>query len=421
MKSTYRLTGCALVALLAACGGAHQSFGGALPSIGGSAVGHSGTSNEQVLYNFTGGSDGGNAATGIALDPSGNLYGTTVIGGQYTCGTVFSLAPQASPPWSESVLWNFTCYGDGKNPHGGVTFNARSQLFGTTVAGGAGYCAGDGCGVAYQLTGQNQSVIHDFGSADDGFGPGGPVSFDRTGNAYGTTPDGGADSEGIVYQLRPSKKAWHEKILHAFTGLNDGGVGSLGPLLLDKKGRIFGVTEEGGAHGAGTAFVLAPAANNAWKMTTIYAFKGAPDAASPYGGLIADSSGNLFGTTYYGGKSGAGTVFELVASGKKKYRERVLYSFTGGADGGSPTSTLLRGASNELYGTTSAGGATCDCGTIFEVNAKTDKEQVVHAFGTGTDGQYPYYGLAQDASGKLYGATVAGGTQGQGVVFQFTP
>jgi uncharacterized repeat protein (TIGR03803 family) len=423
MKSTYRLTGTALVVLLAGCGGSHASPGsGALPDRSSSGVAFPGTGSEQVLYSFNGGNDGGNAATGIAADRTGNLYGTTVVGGTYTCGTVFELAPQASPPWPETVLYNFTCYGDGKSPHGGVTFDRRSQiLYGTTVAGGSGYCTGDGCGVAYQLTGQLESVVHDFGSGSDGFGPGGPLAFDSAGHAYGTTPDGGSYSQGIVYELSQSRRVWHEKVLHAFTGGADGGVGSLGPLLLDKGGHVYGVTEEGGAQSAGTVFELSQKSKKSWNLTTLYAFKGTPDAGNPYGGLVADASGDLFGTTYYGGTSGYGTVFELVRHGKNKYAERVLYSFKGGNDGSSSTSTLLLSASNELFGTTSAGGGTCDCGTIFEVNAKTGKEHVLHSFGNGSDGQYPYYGLAQDASGRLYGTTVAGGAHGQGAVFEFTP
>src|SRR5262249_6523182 len=106
---------------------------------------------------------------------------------------------------------------------------------------------------------------------------------------------------------------------------------------------------------------------------------------------------------------------------KNKYRERVLYSFAGGADGSYSTTTLLFGASGDLYGTTSSGGGSCDCGTIFKVHPSTGAEQVLHAFGTGSDGAYPYYGLTAGQGGKLFGTTVAGGSFGQGVVFEFTP
>ncbi len=411
----------AATAVLAACGGSHSTLGVPVTSVPAIAPGaRPGTSHERVLYSFSGGNDGGNAATGLVLDPHGNLYGTTVVGGTYTCGTVFELTAQPSPPWNEAVLYNFTCYGDGKNPHGGVSFDRQGNLDGTTVAGGSGgYCAGDGCGVAFQLKvkADGENVLHSFTGGNDGFGPGGGVAFDTAGNLYGTTPDGGSQSEGTIYQISRSGGKWRENVIHAFTGGRDGGVGSLGSLLV-ASGNLFGVTELGGAHGAGTAFELSPTSK---KLTTLYAFKGTPDAGSPYGGLIADASGNLYGTTYYGGANGLGAVFELVRNAKGGYRERVLYSFRGGSDGSSSTGTLAFGGTGDVYGTTSAGGGTCDCGTIFKVNAKSGKETVLHSFGSGTDGAYPYYGLTADASGNFYGATVAGGQSNQGAVFEFTP
>ncbi|HEV3090623.1 MAG TPA: choice-of-anchor tandem repeat GloVer-containing protein [Candidatus Cybelea sp.] len=373
-----------------------------------------------VLYSFTGGTDGGNAATGLVLDGSGNLYGTTVIGGKFACGTIFKLAPQASPPWPESVLYNFDCYGDGKNPHGGVTFDPRGSLDGTTTSGGSGgSCYSSGCGVAFSLSSNGESVLHDFAGGGDGYGPGGGVAFDGKGNVYGTTPDGGESSAGVVYEISRAKRGWHETVLHAFNGGSEGGVGSLGLLLLDKSADIFGVTEIGGAGDAGTVYELARTGKT-WRYSTLYAFEGTPDAGSPYGGLIADASGDLFGTTYYGGATGNGSVFELQASGKGKYRERVVYSLRGGSDGAAPTSTLLL-RKGELYGTASGGGGACYCGTIFEVNAQSGKEKVLHRFAGGSDGAYPYYGLTAAANGELYGTTVAGGSANQGTVFELTP
>jgi uncharacterized repeat protein (TIGR03803 family) len=376
---------------------------------------------EQVLYSFTGGSDGANAATGMVLDDNGNLYGTTVTGGTSQCGTVFKLTAQASPPWPETVLHNFGCYTDGKNPHGGVSFDRRGNLDGTTVAGGSGgACSSDGCGILFQLTPQTENVLHNFTAGRDGFGPGGGVVFDPIGNVYGMTPDGGSYSEGTIYEAWRAGRRWHEKVIHAFTGGTDGGVGSLGLLLRDTAGNLYGVAEIGGAHDAGTVFKLRATSRKRWKLTTLYAFKGQPDGGSPYGGLVADSAGDLYGTTYYGGASGMGSVFELARGAHGRYRERVLYSFQGGSDGSSPTATLVL-ESGELYGTTSAGGGSCGCGTLFKVDTKSGGETVLHAFGNGTDGAYPYYGLTLDASGNFYGATVAGGSFGQGAVYEFAP
>ena len=413
---------CATAAMLAGCGNARSLVGAPSAPFASAPNARGASAQERVLYSFTGGSDGGNAATGLVLDRQGNLYGTTVVGGAATCGTVFKLAPAASPPWTESVLFSFDCFGTGKNPHGGVVFDRRGNLIGTTVAGGSGgSCVGDGCGTVFAITSKGETVLHSFTGANDGFGPGSALIVDnKSGDLFGTAPDGGADADGVVFEIAHGGGP-HEKTLHAFTGGKDGGTGSLGSLLRDKAGNLYGVTETGGAHSAGTVYRLTQTSPKRWRLTVLYTFKGAPDAGSPYGGLIADKSGNLYGTTYFGGASGVGAVYELHRGAKGNYRERVLYSFKGGNDGSYPTSTLALGTSGNLYGTSSMGGGSCDCGTIFSVNAGSGSEQVLHAFGTGSDGQNPYYGLAQDKSGNFYGTTVVGGNFGQGAVFEFTP
>ena len=386
-------------------------------------VGHSwAASNGKLLYSFTGGRDGGDPATGLAFDQSGNAYGTTVTGGDFGCGTVFQLTPSGGH-FTEKVLFSFDCFGSGKNPYGGVILDSAGNLYGTTVAGGSGgICAGDGCGVVYMLSNVggswHETPMYNFTGGDDGFGPGGGLVSDGNGNFYGTTPDGGASGVGVVYQISPvTGGGWKQTVIHAFTGGNDGAVGSLGSLLIDQAGNLYGVSELGGAFSAGTAFRLSPV-QGGWKMTTLYAFKGQPHAAFPYGGLIADANGNLFGTTYYGGANGMGAVFKLGRTGNK---EVVLYSFKGGTDGSNPTSTLVFDAAGNLYGTTSMGGNTgCDCGTIFEL-VPAHGERILHRFAETPDGGYPYYGLTPDPNGDLYGTTVSGGSATQGVVFKFTP
>lgn len=408
-----------VAALLAGCSGAGSSL--TLPQASGAARSAGASASEQVVYSFTGGTDGGDPATDLTSDASGNVYGTTVVGGYYNCGTVSKLTPRSSPPWQESVLYGFTCYGDGKNPYGGVTFDRNADLFGTTVSGGSGgSCGSTGCGVAWKLHASGETVLHSFSGGSDGFGPGNALAIDRQGNLYGTTPDGGAHYSGVVYQLSQHKGSWRERVIYAFNGSSEGGVGSLGRLLIDRAGDLYGVTEVGGAHSAGTAYELTRAGAKNWKLTTLYAFKGTPDCGSPYGGMIADRHGNLYGTTYYGGANGLGCVFEL-ARARGGYRERVLYSFAAGNDGNSPTSTLLFTGSRVLYGTTSAGGGSCNCGTVFKLDAKTGAESIVHAFTGGRDGAYPYYGLAPGSKGDLLGTTVAGGTSNAGTVFEITP
>jgi uncharacterized repeat protein (TIGR03803 family) len=403
----------AAAALLVGCADSRALMG--VPPKNPAGLAGASTGTERVLYNFTGGNDGGDPASALTFDALGNLYGTSVTGGTSACGTVFELAPGTS--WKEMVLHDFSCYADGKNPYGGVALDAHGNLDGATVAGGTGGACSDGCGVVFQVTSSGANVLHDFAGGDDGSGPGGGVVLDASGNLYGTTPDGGAYSSGVVYRV--SSRHAREEVVHTFTGGRDGGTGSLGTLLRDASGNLYGVTETGGAHSAGTVFKLAKRSKNRWSFKTLYAFAGTPDCASPYGGLIADASGKLYGTTYYGGANGLGCVFELLRNARGAYRERVLYSFQGGNDGSSSTSTLAFGASGDLYGTTSAGGGYCNCGTIFKVNPASGKETVLHSFGSGVDGAFPYYGLTKDANGSFYGTTVQGGTSNQGTVFEY--
>ena len=176
---------------------------------GGDAAQQSPGRAETSLYSFTGGNDGGDPASQLTFDSAGNAYGTTVIGGVFGCGTVFQLTPMGGGRWQQSVLYSFGCFDDGKNPYGGVTLDAAGNLYGTTVAGGTGgVCSGDGCGVVFKLTKSgglwSENVLYSFTDGVDGSGPGGGVVFDRAGNLYGTTPDGGAYAAGTIYQLSPN-------------------------------------------------------------------------------------------------------------------------------------------------------------------------------------------------------------------------
>jgi uncharacterized repeat protein (TIGR03803 family) len=399
------------------------------------------TNTEKVVHSFTGGDDGIDPAATLAQDGAGNFYGTTVSGGTGElcadgCGTVFELSPVAGGKWKATVLYSFTGGSDGKNPYGGVTLDSKGALYGTTVSGGSGgVCSGDGCGVVFQLSKSGkrwvETVMYNFTGDKDGFGPGGTVVFYGAGNLYGTTPDGGNLQKcnglgcGVVYRISPVRGGgWKQTVLHTFTGGADGAVGSLGPLLADKTGDVFGVAEIGGDPSCqcGTVFELTHE-NGKWKFMTLDAFKGTPQSGFPYGGVIADSKGNLYGTTYYGGANGLGSVFKLTKSAGK-FTESVLYSFTGGPDGGSPTTTLMFDGKGNLYGTTSAGGDSNGDGVVFKLTSKSGgkwTESVAHQFGKRGDGANPYYGLVRDKAGVLFGTTAIGGGSGQGIVFQITP
>jgi uncharacterized repeat protein (TIGR03803 family) len=380
-----------------------------------------------VIHSF-GDGDGEYPATDLVVDSSGTIYGTTTQGGGLNSGTVFALTPSGQG-WSESVIYSFTSGEDGGQPYNGVTLDTQGNLYGTAVTGGMGQACEGGCGVVYKLTRNagtwTQSVLHNFTGGDDGSGPGAGLTFDGYGNLYGMTPTGGAFGLGVIYKLRPDGNGgWTQSVVHAFTGGTDGAAGSAGRLLLHG-GRLYGVTTVGGAFGKGTVFRLTPHSDGGWSLETLYSFKGPPDGGLPYGAVVRDTAGRLYGTTYYDGAYGLGAVYQLAQDPSGQWRERVIHSFEGGGDGSNPVSHLNVDAAGNLYGTTSEGGdGGCNCGTIFkltDMGAGHWQHTVLHTFAGSPDGKYSYNGMARGPGGKLYGATVLGGDDDDGVIFAFKP
>src|SRR4029077_1377633 len=176
----------------------------------------------QIIYMFAGGNDGEYVDSDLVIDGAGNLYGTSVQGGQFGSGTVFQVTPTANGSSTHTVLYSFTGGADGGEPYKGVTLDSQGNLYGTAVTGGGGSCEG-GCGVAYKLTNSGgvwtQTVIHTFTGGDDGSGPGTGLTLGPYGTLYGMTPTGGANGQGVVFLLRPMQDgAWNLKVIHAFTG-----------------------------------------------------------------------------------------------------------------------------------------------------------------------------------------------------------
>jgi uncharacterized repeat protein (TIGR03803 family) len=382
-------------------------------------------STTKVIYTFAGGKDGEYLDTDLVTDSAGNIYGSTVLGGDFGGGTVFQLSPSGTG-WTHTVLYSFTGGKDGGEPYKGVTLDPQGNVYGTAVTGGAGSCDG-GCGVAFKLTNSGgtwtQSVIHTFTGGNDGSGPGSGLTFDQHGNLYGMTPTGGADSLGVIYQLKPQTNgAWKLNVIHTFTGGVDGSTGSAGRMILDRAGNLYGVATFGGANGHGVAFELTRT-QTGWTLLPLYAFMDQPDGASPYGGLIFDKAGNLYGTTYYAGVNDVGTVYKLThANGA--WSESVLYSFKGGTDGSSPISTLVSDAAGNLYGTTSDGGTGCACGVIFKLAHGANgtwTESVPYRFPGAPNAGFAYNGMVVDSAGNFYGATVHGGPTNDGTIYKFTP
>ena len=374
-----------------------------------------------VIFSFEE-EEGEYADTDLETDSAGNIYGTTVLGGEFGSGTIFQLTPTPNG-WQHTVLYSFTGGADGGEPYKGVTIDWRGNLYGTAVTGGSGSCEG-GCGVVYKLSKSkgtwSQTVIHAFTGGDDGSGPGARVTVDRGGNVYGMTPTGGTYGVGTIYKIRPHAGSWDFQVIHTFTGGADGASGSAGRMLLQLN-RLYGAATVGGLYGNGVVFKLTPTAVGEWDFRVLYSFHGQPDGSFPYGALLR-VSGKIYGTTYYGGENNIGAVYELSPRRVGEWDGRVIYSFQNGSDGNSPISNLVRDPVGNLYGTTSEGGS--GSGTIFKltpIGGGQWTESVVHAFEGPPDGGFSYNGMVVDRFGNFYGATVHGGTQDDGCVYKFTP
>jgi uncharacterized repeat protein (TIGR03803 family) len=359
-----------------------------------------------VLHAFTGRPDGASPHAGLLLDKSGNLYGTTAVGGDIKSGwgTVFKVTSEGQ----ETVLYSFASGTDGANPQAGLIMDASGNLYGTTSKGGSV----PNFGTVFKVSAKGkENVLFRFNDTD-GSGPVGSLVRDAKGNLYGTTQVG-AKGYGTVFKL---DSKGNETVLHSFARGADGAF-PLAGLIMDAKGNLYGTTESGGTPEVGTVFEV----DNTGEETILYSFKRAPDGYGPYGGLVMDAIGNFYGTAEDGGKDSAfGTVFKLTKSGV----ETVLHSFASNPDGANPWAGLIRDAKGNLYGTTSFGGI--GKGTVFEVSSEGE-ETVLYTFTGGKDGGFPHGGLVMDGEGNLYGTTTEGGDLscddgiGCGTVFKLTP
>lgn len=261
---------------------------------------------------------------------------------------------------------------------------------------------------------QTFSLLYQFRTGADGSYPIPTLIRDSKGNLYGTTYADGTFAQGTVFKVTPAGK---ETVLHSFTGAGGDGAYSYSPVFRDSAGNLYGTTSEGGLYGGscggggcGIVFKL----DSTGKETVLYKFTGTGgDGLGPYQGVIPDSAGNLYGTTYSGGAYGYGTVFQLDSSGK----ETILHSFNNnGTDGwGLYGGSLLRDAAGNLYGNSEFGG-TSSSGTVFKVDA-SGAETVLCNFNY-TNGYGPYGTLIADQAGSLYGTANNGGAFGYGVVFK---
>jgi uncharacterized repeat protein (TIGR03803 family) len=375
----------------------------------------------QVVYRFQGGNDGAEPDGSLIADDTGALYGTTAAGGagcNVGCGTVFKLSPSAAG-YAEAVIYRFRGASDGAYPFGSLVADAGGALYGATREGGDPYCVG-GCGAVFKLTPSGSAyvkkVIYTF-HWGNGAHPNGSLIADTTGTLYGTTYDGGASGFGTVFELVPSGAKYAGRVLYSFRGGGDGGEPN-GGLIADETGVLYGTTAGYYCCAGGTAFKLVPSGTG-YTESVLHLFLSGSDGEEPGGGLIEDASGALYGTTYYGGGRPSyahGTVFKLTPSGST-FVETILHRFGYSSQhkGRNPDGGLTAGRHGELYGTALlGGGGSCSplgCGVVFELRSgnKGDVERVLHRFEGGSDGANPSANLIVGKNGRLYGTTARGG------------
>jgi uncharacterized repeat protein (TIGR03803 family) len=408
---------------------------------------------QTVIYNYPDGYIGGDPESRLVADPAGNLYGVTLFGGSdpsvcdspgSLCGTVFELSPASGGTWTYSVLHEFSGNANGGKLIGGLAIDPAGNLYGTTAAGGdltecnGSTYLGSGCGVVFKLSKNSsghwqETILHTFTGGTDGGNPISSLIIDAAGNLYGTTQFGGSTLSkcgtmgcGVAFRISHASTGWHETVLRAFDFSVDGQYPR--SLVQDSAGNIYGASFQGPnyvtcSEGCGLIWRLSPTASGPWTETILYTFLGGSDGANPAGGMILDSAGNLYGTTEQGGSSGDGTVFELSPTTSGPWTETQLHVFTGPPDGMFPTSAPVFDQSGNILGTTAYGGALeiCSsngCGTMYEFSPAGGGSWSYRDFiaFTGDDGYTPN-GIIVGPDGNIYGSA-QGGNLGYGILYE---
>jgi uncharacterized repeat protein (TIGR03803 family) len=355
----------------------------------------------RILFSFQGAPDEALPAAGLT-DVNGTLYGTTTAGGNYNDGTVFRL--RTTGGW-KVLLYSFKGGADGANPVAGL-LTVNGKFYGTTESGGA-----NGLGTVFRIDANGkESVLHSFGSGSDGAQPRAGLTL-LNGKLYGTTYEGGAYGYGTIFRISTSGA---ERVLHSFSvGYSfgtDGGHPVAGLIVIN--GAFYGTTPTGGKNAAGIFFAM----STSGAETILYSFDGTIPAARGPGAPLVFFKGTLYGTAG-GGTNDYGAVFSISPSGKN---EAVLHSFgSGSSDGREPGAGLIV-VKDQLYGTTYAGGTSGD-GTLYNITT-TGAETVLHDFASGQphDGMSPE-AILVDVKRTLYGTTYEGGASRVGTVFALTP
>lgn len=403
---------CTFSILLASCGGGGGGGSGDLSGNGGGTSPPSSTDGE--------------IPSGLIQATDGNFYGTTSGGGQHGVGTIFRLTPAGV----ETVLYSFAGgTADGEYPEGLIQ-GQDGNFYGTTNDGGVNACtrassggastSGTGCGVVFKVTPSGQeSVVYFFKGGADGGEPNPGLVQASDGTLYGTSQSGGLQGTtcgvgcGNVFRITT---AGAESAVYNFTG--SGGDGSIPTsVIVGTNGNLYGTTYIGGQSDYGTIFELTVGGAE----SQLYSFQGKADGAQPSSALTEGTDGNIYGTEPFGG-SGRGTIFEVAPTGGIT----TLYSFNGSPNDGAGPGPLVSGTGGHFYGVTAGGGvATCSdgCGTVFEFTVGVGETTVFQfpavASGSSVGSPIPY-ALIQGTDGNLYGTTATDGTYGFGTVYRMT-
>lgn len=379
---------------------------------------------ENTIFRFNG-RDGERSQSGLISDGKGNLYGTAPEGGnngcRNGCGVVFELSPAAGGGWTQTVIYAFKGgTTDTSAPSTDLIFDAHGNLFGGSNATPAIYELTPGADNTW-----SEKVV--FSLTSLGSQPGSHLAFDSKGNLYGSLFQSG---DGAVFQLTPqSSGSWTGGLIYSFTGTNSDGNRPFGGVVLDSEGNVYGTTQEGGTKNEGTVYKLTPKGSG-FTESIIFNFTGYPSGTGsfPLAPLMIDPSGNLYGTTSNGNaNSNGGVVFKLSESAGT-WTETVLYSFGSSPDGTFPNGVVFDAKGN-LYGTASEGGNGCNypgCGIVYKLTPRKSGawlETILHNFESSTDGSGPSASVYIDGStGDLYSTTIVGGGRyGYGTVFQIVP
>lgn len=389
-----------------------------------------------VLHEFTGGADGSNPYSSLAMNRGGNLYGVAPFGANQSCetqngigcGTAFKLSHRGGG-WIFSTLYEFTAGAGGSIPVGTPAIASDGTIYGTTDGGGNLNCRdtfGDGCGTVFRLRPQpnfcasfscpwTNILLYTFTGGSDGNDPYTGVVLDASGNIYGTTYAGGSSKAGVAYELSPSGSGWNESTIHTFANGSDG-ANPAGVPVLDNSGNVYGTTFVGGGGcggtGCGIVYELMPSGSG-WKESVLSNLS--ESNGGPQAGLIFDPQGNLYGSSSFGNG-----VFELSPSGGG-WITTTLYS-DGSLDLQSFRSPLARDAAGNLYGTSEFGGqSTCTgsgCGFVYKLTPSNGGWTFtqLYSFTGGSDGGNPIGGVVLDGNGNIYGTTYSGGTHNCGSV-----